>query len=63
VLRFWLRYDFATASRVKLSIELTREIKSLMHENIRYILEKQLKSIEWMDTLANGNITLEAPPS
>ena len=58
-----MRYDFATASRVKLSIELTREIKSLMHENIRYILEKQLKSIEWMDTLANGNITLEAPPS
>jgi len=54
VLRLWLRCDFATASRVKLSIELTREIKSLMRENIRYILEKQLKSIEWMDTLADG---------
>jgi len=63
VLRFWLRCDFATASRVKLSTELTGEIKGLMRENIRYILEKQLKSIEWMDTLANGNVTLEAPPS
>ena len=54
VLRFWLRSDFATANRVKLSVELTREIKSLMREHIRYILEKQLKSIEWMDTLADG---------
>jgi DNA repair protein RecO (recombination protein O) len=54
VLRFWLRSGFATASRVKLSVELTREIKSLMREHIRYILEKQLKSIEWMDTLADG---------
>jgi DNA repair protein RecO (recombination protein O) len=63
VLRFWLRCDFATARRVKLSTELTGEIKGLMRENIRYILEKQLKSIEWMDTLANGNLTLEAPPS
>ena len=54
VLRFWLHSDFATASRVKLSVELTREIKSLMRELIRYILEKQLKSIEWMDTLTDA---------
>ena len=54
VLRFWLHSDFATASRVKLSVEITREIKSLMREHIRHILEKQLKSIEWMDTLADG---------
>ncbi|MCX6002405.1 MAG: hypothetical protein NTY79_07745 [Chloroflexi bacterium] len=39
---------------MKLSVELTAEIKSLMREHIRYILEKQLKSIEWMDTLADG---------
>jgi len=54
VLRFWLHSDFATASRVKLSVELTREIKSLMRELIHYILEKQLKSLEWMDTLTDA---------
>ena len=54
VLRFWLHSDSATAGRVKLSVEITREIKSLMREHIRYILEKQLKSIDWMDTLADG---------
>ena len=63
VLRLWLRSDFATASRVKLNAELTREIKSIMREHVRYVLEKQLKSIEWMDRLAgegnlNGNKTI-----
>jgi DNA repair protein RecO (recombination protein O) len=56
VLRFWLNSDFANASRVKVSTELARELKTLMRENVKYILEKQLKSIEWMDKLANGDI-------
>ena len=51
VLRLWLKCDFATACRVKLTADLSREIKNLMRENIRYLLEKQLKSIEWMDRL------------
>ena len=60
VLRLWLKCDFETARRVKLNNELTREIKNLMRENVKYVLEKQLKSIEWMDKLAaeggiNGN--------
>jgi DNA repair protein RecO (recombination protein O) len=57
VLRFWLNSDFANASRVKVSTELARELKTLMRENVKYILEKQLKSIEWMDKLANGDMT------
>lgn len=57
VLRLWLQCDFDTARRVKLTGELTREIKSLMRENIKYVLEKQLKSIDWMDKLAaEGNL-------
>ena len=56
VLRFWLNHDFASASRVKLSPELTRELKTIMRDDIKYILEKQLKSIEWMDRLASGDI-------
>jgi DNA repair protein RecO (recombination protein O) len=55
VLRLWLRCDFETARRVKLNTDLTREIKNLMRENVKYVLEKQLKSIEWMDKLAAEN--------
>jgi len=62
VLRLWQRSDIAIAGRVKLSAVLAREIKSILRDNIRYVLEKQLKSIEWMDRLAgdsnlNGNKT------
>jgi recombinational DNA repair protein (RecF pathway) len=63
VLRLWQRSDIATASRVKLSTELTREIKNILRDNIRYLLEKQLKSIKWMDRLTSGNITLNDPLS
>lgn len=56
VLRFWLGSDFTNASRVKISDELSRELKSLLRENVKYVLEKQLKSIEWMDRLANGEL-------
>jgi len=55
VLRLWLRCDFDTARRVKLNSDLTREIKNIMRENVKYVLEKQLKSIEWMDKLAAEN--------
>jgi DNA repair protein RecO (recombination protein O) len=66
VLRLWLKCDFDTARRVKLNSELTREIKNIMRENVKYVLEKQLKSIEWMDKLAgeshiNGNAAVRPP--
>lgn len=58
VLRLWLKCDFETARRVRLTPELTREIKNIMRENVKYVLEKQLKSIDWMDKLAaEGNHT------
>jgi len=63
VLRLWQSSDIATAGRVKLNTDLTREIKNILRDNIRYLLEKQLKSIDWMDRLANGNITLNNPLS
>ena len=56
VLRFWLNSDFANASRVKINSELSRELKALLRDNVKYILEKQLKSIEWMDRLGNGDL-------
>ncbi|MFA5078311.1 MAG: DNA repair protein RecO [Dehalococcoidia bacterium] len=55
VLRLWQRSDIDTAGRVKLSAELAREIKGILRENVRYLLEKQLKSIEWLDRLAGDS--------
>jgi DNA repair protein RecO (recombination protein O) len=54
VLRFWLQCDTSTAMRVKVDLELARELKGLLREYLKYILEKQLKSIEWLDRLTNG---------
>jgi len=55
VLRFWLQAGADTAMRVKMEAELARELKGLLREYLRYILEKQLKSIEWLDRLiSNG---------
>jgi len=55
VLRLWQRSDITTAGRVKFSAELAREIKGILRENVRYVLEKQLKSIEWMDRLTGDS--------
>jgi DNA repair protein RecO (recombination protein O) len=63
VLRLWQSSNIATAGRVKLSTDLTREIKNILRDNVRYLLERQLKSIDWMDRLANGNVTLNNPLS
>jgi len=52
VLRLWQRSDIATAGRVKLDAELVREIKGVLRDTVRYVLERQLKSIEWLDRLA-----------
>ena len=55
VLRLWQRSDIATAGRVKLTAELAREIKGILRDNVRYLLEKQLKSIDWLDRLAGDS--------
>jgi len=49
VLRFWEQTGANNAMRVKVDAELARELKGLLREYLRYILEKQLKSIEWLD--------------
>jgi DNA repair protein RecO (recombination protein O) len=62
VLRLWLKCDFETAKRVKLTTELVREIKNLMRDNVKWVLEKQLKSIQWMDKLA-AEANISAAPA
>ena len=55
VLRYWQQCDSASALKIKLNHELSRELKSALREYIKYILEKQLKSIDWLDELNADN--------
>lgn len=51
VLRFWQSCDFATAEKVKLDRELALELEAVLQEYIRFLLEKELKSVAWLERL------------
>jgi DNA repair protein RecO (recombination protein O) len=51
VLRLLQDGDWATVSRLKLTPELSFELESVMRHYLRYLLERELKSVAWLDTL------------
>jgi DNA repair protein RecO (recombination protein O) len=51
VLRLLQRSDLPVVSRLKISIELSQELKATLGIYIRYLLEKEVKSAAWLDTL------------
>ncbi len=51
VLRFLQNNDFATVSRLKLDAKLANEIEEILAVNLRYLLERNIKSAVWMDSL------------
>jgi DNA repair protein RecO (recombination protein O) len=51
VLRFMQRNDFEMVSRLKITTELANELKNILAGYIRYILEKDVKSATWLDSL------------
>lgn len=51
VLRFFQNNDYDTASRLKVPPELSTELEKVMRGYIRYLLEKDLKSVAWLDSL------------
>jgi DNA repair protein RecO (recombination protein O) len=57
VLRLWQNCDYATARRVKTSPELSEELERVLHEYIRCILQRELKSLAWLQELK-----MELPP-
>ena len=54
VLRLWQNCDYTTARRVKISPELSSELERVLHEYIRYILQRELKSTTWLQELKMG---------
>jgi DNA repair protein RecO (recombination protein O) len=51
VLRLLQGNDYASASRVKIDGELAREIEGIISEYLRYLLEREVKSAAWLNTL------------
>ena len=51
VLRFLASSDYTRASRLRLNSELSRELESLMRQYIRYHLEREVNSVEFLDRL------------
>jgi DNA repair protein RecO (recombination protein O) len=56
VLRFLQRSDYASADRLRISPELSLELKQLMERYIRYLLEQEVKSVRWLDRLKREGI-------
>jgi DNA repair protein RecO (recombination protein O) len=56
VLRFFQDNSYDTAARLKIPPELSEELERIMRGYIRYILEKDVKSVAWLDSLRNGTM-------
>ena len=51
VLRLWQNHDYAMAKRVKMKPDLSRELSQILYRYMSYLLQKELKSREWMEWL------------
>jgi DNA repair protein RecO (recombination protein O) len=54
VLRFLLGNDGAAAERLRIEGDLSREVGALTRSYIRYILEREMRSLEFLDHLEAG---------
>ena len=51
VMRFFLTTDQLSASRLRISPDLSLELEQLMREYMRYLLEREVKSVEFLDRI------------
>jgi DNA repair protein RecO (recombination protein O) len=51
VLRLWQSCDYSTSRRVKVKPELSRQLEHLLSEYMRYIVQRELKSLTWLKEL------------
>lgn len=57
VLRLWQSCDYATARRVKLKSGLSVELEQVLQEYIRYLLQREVKSMAWLQKLKAERIS------
>jgi len=51
VLRLLQNNDYASVSRLKIDAELAREIENVLSSYLKHLLEKEVKSAAWLDSL------------
>ena len=51
ILRFLQSNDYNTASRLKITPELSRRLEEVTRGYFKYLLEREIKSADWLDTL------------
>ena len=51
VLRLLQGCDYATVNRLKIDTEISDVLKKVLGSYIKYLLERELKSVNWLDTL------------
>jgi len=51
VLRLMQNSDYSTVNRLRINPELSRELEMVMRDYLKYLLEREVKSAAWLDTL------------
>ncbi|OGN99387.1 MAG: DNA repair protein RecO [Chloroflexi bacterium RBG_13_51_18] len=62
VLRLLQGEDFSAATRVKVDTTLGREIENAIGGYLKYLLEKDIKSATWLDTLREQRLHFKQTP-
>jgi DNA repair protein RecO (recombination protein O) len=62
VLRHIQGDDYVSASRLKIDAELAREIETVISLYLKYLLEREVKSASWLDTLREQRLQFHRTP-
>ena len=57
VLRLLQSGDYATVSKLKMNPELSRELEGIIRNYLKHLLERDVKSTAWLDTLRDQKPT------
>jgi DNA repair protein RecO (recombination protein O) len=56
VLRLWQSCDYATARRIRLKSGLSAELEQVLQEYIKYLLQREVKSMAWLQELKADSV-------
>ena len=59
VLRLLQTSDYATISKLKMNPELSRELEGIIRSYLKHLLERDVKSTAWLDTLREQKSTFD----